>query len=59
MVDKELLETAQNYANELLGRDVSIDWAEEALVVDFKQGMAKTWVWGATVRAYYDAKKAG
>jgi len=58
-IDQALLRKAVDYANELLGRDVALEWGEEAIVADFKHGMAKTWIWGATARAYYDARNGG
>lgn len=51
-----ILAEAVAYANKLLNRNVSIEWGEKAVTADFLQGMAQSWVWGAVVRAHYDAK---
>jgi hypothetical protein len=58
MIDATKLQAAVDYANRLLGCEWSMEWGEEALGKDFSRGMARTWVWGAVVRAHYDAISA-
>lgn len=59
-IDRERLKEAIDYANRLICRGQSKphdeEWAVKAVTDDFSQGMSRTWVWGAVVKTYYDAK---
>lgn len=56
MIDLEKLRSAVDYASKLLGRNISIEWGQKAISADFvDDAMSRSWTWGATVRAHYDA----
>ena len=57
IIDQSRLAVAVEYANKLLGRDVSLEWGAISLTEDFTDGMAPQWTWGAAVRAHYDASE--